>query len=576
MQGVEEERTEVAGGPAKAPRLPGCARSQIAATRYWLIFAAFTLTAILAAVIRWSLAHPFGIHWDEAEYINDVLIDVQRLRHWMLLKAAGRILIASVGRPPAYRLLADPLLALFGPGTALARVISLSGYGLASWYVYRAASLAAGRIAGAFALLIFCLSPEVVTASAFFGTESSLYLATSAMLFYLLRSLSGEAKPSRDWIGLGAAVGLGFLSKTSFLLIGPPALICWWIIARRSKSGDSRFRLPLKAGLLALLIAGPWWFLHARDAMAYAHFARDTIRNSLGPPSIATWISWANSVVQCVIGPALTILICLIVTVFLAGAIGRKKAIFAPVQSSGLWICLCAGVPIVLVQLAGTNHLLRYITPAVIPLAIAIGILAARTLWSLTTGGMAISSVLFASQLCMLVYPVLFPNTAPVNIGFVNGALPWRSLARFDQWDWKPLRAISESCNLQSPKISYLGSGRQLDPPAIQYPWLVAEMPVRLQKLSYPDVTWLWRYEDGALDWQKVMESAAQSDLVVTVPNQVGEVIVREDLDNRYNADFAARLSKDSRFESLYSFRVGRFAPVTVDVFPRRGLVCRR
>ena len=89
MQRVEEERTEAAGGPATAPQLPGCARSQVAATRYWLIFAVFALTAILAAVIRWSLAHPFGIHWDEAEYINDALIDVQRLRRWPTPACAG-------------------------------------------------------------------------------------------------------------------------------------------------------------------------------------------------------------------------------------------------------------------------------------------------------------------------------------------------------------------------------------------------------------------------------------------------------------------------------------------------------
>jgi len=244
-------------------------------------------------------------------------------------------------------------------------------------------------------------------------------------------------------------------------------------------------------------------------------------------------------------------------------------------QRSALWVCASAGVPIVLAQLAGTNHLLRHITPSVIPLAIATGILAERTFWTRTLAGASFAILLFAAQLCTIVYPVIFPNIKLVDIGFVNGTVPWRTLARFDQWDWKPLWELSKACSLDSPKISYLGNSRELDPPAIQFPWIMAAMPKRLSKIAYPDVTWLWRYEDGAFDMQKVMDLAVQSDLVVTVPSYVGEARVNEDKDNLHNGEFAQRLAQDPRFQGPILIRTGRFTPVEIAVFEKSGFNCQ-
>ena len=78
----------------------------------WPWIAVAALVFVVAAMIRWSFAHPFGIHWDEALYINEATIDAQRLHHGMLLKLGGRILLKSWGRPPAYRLLALPFVAI--------------------------------------------------------------------------------------------------------------------------------------------------------------------------------------------------------------------------------------------------------------------------------------------------------------------------------------------------------------------------------------------------------------------------------------------------------------------------------
>lgn len=540
---------------------------------YWVTFAALVLATVLAAAIRWSLAHPFGLHWDESAYLNEALIDGQRLRHGMLLKFAGRILLRSWGRPPAYRIVGDPILALLGGGTTSARLVSLACYALSTFYVYRAAALLSNRIGGAVAALIFSLSPEVIAAGSFFGTDSPLYLATAATLFYVLRKLAAPREHRRDWIGLGLALALGFLAKTTFFLIAPPALLLWSFLVIRRRFAGPGWSYLAKAAALLLVLAGPWWLLNLKGAIAYGQYARGFTRNSLGSPSPATWLRWLNSVAQCLIGHALSVLIALILIAFVVQFL-RNPQILRSLQKAAMGLCACSGMPILLWQLSGTNHLLRHISPAMIPLAIVAGLLADLTVLPHHLPGIAVCSTLIAVQLGMIVYPVLVPNRTPVDIGFVNGTLPWRVLARYDQWNWNPVWQVSQACHLPSPRIAYLGGGREFNPPAIQYPWVAAALPTRLSTLPYPDVTWLWRYEDGALNWQMVIDAAAQSDLVITAPDFTGSTLSRDNQDNQYNAEFAARLSQDPRFQKPLSFRTGRFQPVQIMIFPTSGLSC--
>ena len=290
------------GTVVQVPRRKRSVEQSRPETRFWLTFAAVAVTVILVAAIRWSLAHPYGIHWDEAGYINEAFIDAQRLHHGMLIRLGGRILLGSYGRPPAYRLLGDPFLAVFGITTTTARLVSLGCFGLISWFIYLATSRIGSRIAGAFAVLIFCLSPEVISASIFFGTDASLYLATAAMLYYLFKGWSDSSEQSGTWIGLGLAIGLGFLSKTSFFAIALPALVFWLVAGRWRKLGAPGWALPLKAGALAFLVAGPWWIVNIKGAIAYGKYARSFVRNSLGPPSLTTWMKWLDTVIQCLLG----------------------------------------------------------------------------------------------------------------------------------------------------------------------------------------------------------------------------------------------------------------------------------
>jgi 4-amino-4-deoxy-L-arabinose transferase-like glycosyltransferase len=528
----------------------------------------------MLAATRWSLDHPYGTSWDEAGYINEVLVDAQRLEHGLLLKLGGRILIKSYGRPPAYRPLALPFLVVFGLHTASARLMCLVCFALSAGLIYLATRRIDNDLAGAFAALVFALAPIVVSACSWLSTEGPLYLGTSAMMYYLFASWTDKTERPANWIGLGLAVGLGFLSKASFAAIAIPVLAFWFVVGRWSHLGVPSLWSQRKAGALALMMAAPWWILNLRASLAYTQYARGFVANSLGPPSLATWAKWFGTVLQSLLGHGLSILIGLVVIAWFRKAIFMKQSVLDPLQRAALGACACAGLPIVLAQLSGTNHLLRHISPAVIPLAIAIGVLADKTGWVGSKAAISISYILAFGQLLMIVTPLVHANNRPIEDGFANGALPWRIMARRDQWDWRPLQNIAHRCGREAPAISYLGIGPGFDPPSIEYPWVASVASTSLAAFDLPDVKWLWRDEDGPVDWQKVMDLAGQSDLVLTAPHYTGGLMEFAS-DNQNNAEFADRLSRDPRFKGPIRLTMGRFEPVEVTVFVRKNLVCQ-
>lgn len=536
----------------------------------WVLFAAFTVIAIVAAAISWSLAHPYGTYWDEAQYLNEISTDLLRLRSGELLRLLGRLLFADTARPPAYRILALPFLVLTGFHTTVARLSSLVWFALSAWFMYAATRRVASQVAAAFAVLIFALSPEVVSADIRFGTEGPLYLATAAMLYYVFACWDGGSERPSNWIGLGLALGLGSLSKTSFAAIAGPILV-FWIVARYW----TNLRVPklaalYKAAAIALVLAAPWWLLDGKEALGLAQYARGYVRHSLGPPSLLMRARWLDLALQCLLGDGVSIVVGLIVMTGIVKICAKKRFTFDSLQKLALGACACATLPIVLTQLSGTNDLLRHVSPAVIPFAVGFGLLADGTGWIRSRAALAVCGVLFGAQLVMILAPAVFPNDHPVSKGFVTGTLPWRVMARVDQWNWKPIRQISESCGVETPTISYLGNGPTFNPPQIEFPWV----PWPEKTAAHFSVVWLWRFEDGPLDWPKVMNAAGQTDFVLTAPQYLGDPDDRDPLDNRNNAAFAGRLNHDSRFQEPIRLEMGRFQPVEVLVFAKKGLTC--
>ncbi len=559
---------------AKAESVRTTTQGYGSAERYSFVFACLVVLAITTAAVRWILDHPYGIHWDEALYFDNVLRDIHNVYSGSLRQLASILIGGDIRRPPANLLVALPFLVVFGFHTAVARFVTLACWGISAWFIYLTTRRIASPTAGAVAALVFCLSPEVISASIFFSTEGPFFLATASMLYFVSAYWSDEAEPRRrNWIGLGLAIGLGFLSKSSFALIAVPVLLITLFFARRRQPSLPTTISFIKAAALGVIIAAPWWLKNLGPALSYARFAREQPRNSLGAPSFVTWWKWFYTVVVSLIGPGLSILIGVVVILVVRKILVKKEVSFDPIQRTVLLTCLCALLPLVALQLSGTNHLLRYLCPAVIPFAIAVGVLSDATGWIRSRAAMVISGTLAFAQLAMIVAPVVFPNNRPVDPGFFNGGLPWRIMVRFDQWDWKPLRNIAQSCSLEKPKIAFLGMGRPLNPPQLLYPWFVAGASPS-ERNGFDEPLWLWRYEQGPVDWQKVMSLIGQSEVVVTAPGFEGQATDRQDFDNRDNREFAERVSRDPRFRGPIRLKMGRFDPVEVDVFLRNGLAC--
>jgi len=539
----------------------------------WLWFAAVVVFLILAAASRWIFAHPFGIHWDEALYFNEALTDLHKLHSGNLRQLGSIALGGDPFRPPAYRFFTLPFFALFGFHTVIGRFVTLALWLGTACFIYLTSRRMASPVAGAGAVLVFCLAPEVLSDSIFYSTEGPLLLATSALLYFLW---ANEAEGlGRHWMGLGLAMGLGLLSKTTFPLIALPVLLVAVLLDRRRYLGAQGLRDFLKAGILAFIIAAPWWLKNIGPALGYSKFARDQSRESLGSPSLVTSAKWFATVAMGFLGPAVTVLICLVAIVSLRKIVVKKEIILRPVHRTALWTCIFVALPFVVLQLSGMNHNLRYLAPSLVPLAIVIGTFSDVTGWLRSRGAVAVCGILVVAQLLMIVTPVAFPKPYPVDPGLANGGFPWGIMVRFEQWDWKPLRSVAQDCGLAEPKISLLGMGRPLNPPQILYPWFLDGTVSSDNRFWLSQPLWLWNYSEGPIDWQKVMTLTGESDMVVTAPDFVGQVSDKQDLDNRHNREFTERLAGDPRFQGPIRLKMGRFEPVEVQVFVKKGLMCR-
>jgi 4-amino-4-deoxy-L-arabinose transferase-like glycosyltransferase len=532
---------------------------------YWFGFAALIIVLIFMASVLWMRDHPFGIGWDEAEYFDRALSDLNHLKDDGLVAFVRGMLFEDTIRPPAYRLLVIPFTFVFGFSPATVRLVSLSIFVFGLVFVYLTAKNIAGPSAGAFALIFLSLSPIMIFSSLLFGTEYPLFLATTAMLFFLFRNWNRENDASYGWVGLGLSLGLGALAKTSFALVAGPVLAVSFLLSWRKIIANPKPKFFLRAAGLGLIIAFPWWILNYRPALWYAKYSSSFARHSLGPLSVSTFIKRLELYWQSAVGPMLSVLLIAVLLVFLFRRMGKHQTNISRTEGTVILVCFLSSLPIIFAQLIGKNDNLRHIAPALILMAVGMGILAKATFWTQARILAAAASFLFGVQLLMTVSPILNPVIYPTDVELFYRP-PWLVMARAEQWDWEPLRELAHSYSIQEPAISFLGAGSEFNWPAITYPWA-------LNKEGLTEVKWLWRYEDGPINWDKVMDSIIDSDLVLTAPNYVGDPADRQDLDNQYNQEFALRLENDPRFFGPIHLTLGRFEPVELAVFVNKSVL---
>lgn len=432
-------------------------------------------------------------------------------------------------RPPAFRILALPVTLLFGPEPRILRPIS---FFYRATFLYLAANEIAGALAGGVSAIFFVTSISVVEATKTFGTEYGLYLATSLTLYFLFKNWNVPHDDRKNWIGLGLALGLGAWTKTSFLLIGGP-IACLALILSWYKVVVGRSRLFLtKALALGTALALPWWALNYRAAIAFARFSRDWARVSLGSPSLATLGRWIGEFAQHGIGLPLSLLMIVLLVPLLVRNLNAPQTGMDLTRITAIWISMAGAFPLTIARLFGNNHLVRLISPSLIPLAVVLGVTAAVTEWMHTRRVLAMIGILFCLQVAVVISEV--NRTADV-----------------DQWDSGKLRQISKQNQLFDPSIVYLGYHNGFNLPQIAYPWIRTDERVKVQ--------WLWQHEDGDINWESVFKRVSYSNVVLTIQPSDSpgtQRIVWQD--NAYNSEFIRRLETNTHFLKPLQLELGQ------------------
>lgn len=476
------------------------------------VIALLIVAASLVAALRWTGTHPLPLWWDEAHYANQAIAD---------RAAIGRGVVAGVKallfddpvRPPAYRALVLPFTVVEWPRLALLRAIALGTTFLAMLLVYRASRSALA------AAMVFSM-PAVLTSGAWFGTEYPLFLAIGLLLAGLV--------PRTSPLLIAPAVALGLLSKTTFVVIAGPALLAAVLFARRDRRELAKLVIAAACG--AAVSAG-WWVWHLLPALRFAQLGRTFMRASLGSPLA---LETLGEKVRIFAFEAVGIVLLMALVAVAAHGWSREQRRTAAIG-------LAASLPLLLLAFASNVFVPRHFAPAFLPMAVVIAVSLERVRPAVRVA---------ISVLALIQIVAVAANTE-------------RYLPRVEQTDWRILRRFVTE---ERPHVAFLGGWPGLTPPELRYAWT--------RDGAEADTEWLWRFEDGAIDWEKVMHSALASDAVLVVPPGAipprdPRLAVDERTDNRHNAEFMAKLAVSGVFSPPVRLRAGQRHPVDLLLYRR-------
>ena len=477
--------------------------------------AAVAVALVAVAMLTWNARHPRPIVWDEANYEAQTIHDAELARGGGAVRLAKAFIFEDVERPPAYRVLAFPLTML-GASLRGLRVLSIA------FFVLTCAVLAWGAPrGGAVAALLFAISPGVIVAFEWYGTDFPLLLACAMLLAAL-------GRPRFDFALTLLGVALGLLSKTSFLIFGASLLgarlvVESWPVKRR----------VLIASALGAVVAAPWWWWNWRPALQFANYSRVFPRTAVGEHRLLV-----NS--EHLLFGAIGVFAAAAIVILLWRRTRCRESIPA----------LAGAIALPLLALASPWLHERHVAPATAALAFAVSCLAAD-------GRRVIAAVgLCAVQLALILAGLFVdPEPWPAPLSFIAS-----SVMRKDNADWSFLRGYE--------RVSFFGLAPSLSPPEIATPRVRAHEPVH--------VDWLWRMEDGPIDWRKI-EAGVRASEVVLVPDpstvhasplrglSAGDLAIH----NEHDADFVRLVRATNLFDERVC-RVANVNPYMLHVFTRK------
>ena len=527
----------------------------------WPSVAVGLFAVITPVAIWWILQHPFGTNWDEANYINQAIRDRSALYQgpWELLKA---ILRRDASRPPAYRILVLPVTALLGASPMVLRLFSWGTFGGTLWLMYLTGERLRDSATGGFVVCFLLGCPILIGPNMRFYVDYSLYLSIAGTLYCLF--CQWDHPKSRSWIGLGLCLGLGAMAKPTIAFIVGPMLVLVMLLRLLKWIAAPSLATLFKSYGLAGLIMAPWWVLNGKAALTKAVSSGGNIRDALGHQGeLGTLLKWCHVFVQSITGPMLGVLAGAIAISYCLNTFLRYRAQLSRSQSLALIVCLTGVLPLAWIAAFGVNHNPRLIAPLLLPLGLALGLMASAQGWLTYKPIAAVALVLMVAQVSVMVTPHGSGDRYQEGDTFAQSH-NWgnsTSVMRLEeQWDWTPLYQLAQQRQLENPKIGYLGSAKTLNPPQLLLPWVMAGKTA--------NVAQLWNFKAGPVDWDALLKRASTKDIVVTFsPEDAAPSDLAAVIENQHNIEFSERISQTDDFMPLTSIPMGKFSPTDVHIF---------
>ncbi len=528
------------------------------------IFSVFLTLSILLFFFLcgfWIFQNPLPHGWDETAYLNRAFWDYFNYQKW---NAPGLIiswLREDVSRPPAMRILIAPFTLAFGVHIQLLRFVSLF-YTLETFlFVFLTAKRFAGKTAALFAVSFLAFCPVFIYSVVHYGTEFPLYLATAALLYALLRRWDRPVQPYNGWVGIALALILGSYAKATFFLIAPAMLIAVWILSERKIIQQPKPKDLLKAVLFTSIFTTFWWGPNFRAVFKNLQYAagyeRHFILTGRGfTENLEIVLREASGFFT---GPPLAILALMLTGSFLSKLLRRNIKIETK-DKLLFTVCLCAIAPLIVLFITGGNQNFRYPSPALIPLAVMLAVFAEKAGWFSHLYKGSVLLVFLFYQIAALSLP-FWPK--PPDF-FSPQLMPTSVFSSFQSWNWSKLRRLCLERNLQNPRVAYLGNASALNQEQIQYPWAREGQKIK--------VKWLWRYEDGNIDWPKIEEDLKNQDVALTALALPSDSVDKQYRDNVHNWEFLKRMRQHPDFRGPVLLRMDRQNSQPVHVFFRRKI----
>lgn len=220
------------------------------ARNFWIAAAAITALRILTLIVS-----PLGLGPDEAQY-------------WFWSRDID---FGYFSKPPLIAWAISLTTSVFGNDPWAARLSAPLFHLGAAAFLFHAGRRLFGERAGFWSGASWLLMPGVALSSFIIATDAPLLFFWSAALFFLVRIVARERLEMFDFAGLGAAIGLGLMSKYAMIYF-PIALI---VMAAAPALRRAIYRPPLFATALiafAIVLPNILWNA-ANDFQTLAHTA---------------------------------------------------------------------------------------------------------------------------------------------------------------------------------------------------------------------------------------------------------------------------------------------------------------